>query len=232
MRIHAFTISWNEELRLPWFLEHYWFCERIFLFDNYSTDRTLDIARTDKRVQLNRFGQRGLLENNEFLRIKNQMWKGSDADWVVVCDVDEHVWHPDLLNYLGNTSATVLRPARAWGMVSREFKHYRSIYRGFDDANYRKMYMFKPSAIAEINYAHGAHVAEPTGEVRLVEPDGLVCYHYHYVGQEQTLERRHVQNARRSREDIEAGWAIHYAAPDADVIRYFDLESQLKDVKP
>ena len=39
MKIHAYIIAWNEEKILPFTLDHYsQFCEKIYVYDNMSTD--------------------------------------------------------------------------------------------------------------------------------------------------------------------------------------------------
>lgn len=45
-RIHVYTICWNEERFLPYFLRHYGaFAEEITVFDNGSDDNSVAIAR-------------------------------------------------------------------------------------------------------------------------------------------------------------------------------------------
>ena len=47
VRIHVYTMSYSEEMFMPYFLRHYTsFAERVVVLDNHSSDRTADIVRS------------------------------------------------------------------------------------------------------------------------------------------------------------------------------------------
>jgi len=48
-------------------------------------------------------------DNKTLVDIKNNCWKGSTADWVIVIDTDEFIYHPQIRNILASTNATIMR---------------------------------------------------------------------------------------------------------------------------
>ena len=51
MTIHVYNIVHNEEFLLPYYLRHYeQFADKIFIFDDESTDRTAEIAKAHPKV--------------------------------------------------------------------------------------------------------------------------------------------------------------------------------------
>jgi len=51
MKIHAYIIAWNEEKILPFTLDYYSkFCEKIYIYDNMSTDNSDKIYKKYEKV--------------------------------------------------------------------------------------------------------------------------------------------------------------------------------------
>ena len=51
MKIHAYIIAYNEEKLLPFTLDYYsTFCEKIFVYDNMSTDSSDNIYKKYPKV--------------------------------------------------------------------------------------------------------------------------------------------------------------------------------------
>ncbi len=232
MNIDCYAIMWNEQERLPWYLDNYHYARNIFLYDNYSTDSTLEIAAKDPRVVVTPFGQPGSLDDGEYLRIKNNAWKGSDADWVIVGDADELLYHPDLFGCLETTGATVLIPSQAYSMFSYEYvADYKQVKTGCNSPGYMKACLFKPSALTEINYKPGCHQCGPVGDVAIDHPIDLVMYHYSHVGFEWVCKRYAACDARRGAMQRMYGWGSHYAQSRMSLAAVFEESKKCGEVR-
>ena len=54
--IYLYAICWNEEQILPFFFRHYdEIVDRYVIYDDGSSDRTVDICRVHPKVELRRF---------------------------------------------------------------------------------------------------------------------------------------------------------------------------------
>ena len=230
MEIECYAIMYNEAERLPWYLDHYSFADRIYLYDNHSTDDSVAIAKRDHRVEVWEFGKGGA-SNQEFLDVKNNCWKDSEADWVIVGDIDEHLHHPRLSHYLQNTPATILKPAHGWEMVSADFMDYRQVLMGYNSPGHQKVMCFKPSEIDEINYDAGCHVCHPSGNLVWDSPEELVVYHYQFIGKQNVLARYHQNRERRCAIDKKLGWSVQYEYSDKKILSKFDDIDLAKKVK-
>jgi hypothetical protein len=101
--VHYYAVCWNEEAILPWMFKYYGqFVDLFTIYDNYSSDKTEDIISNNPNAKIIKFGKEGHFDDSANQKIKNQCWKHSrgKADWVVVCDMDEFLHHPDLKNLL------------------------------------------------------------------------------------------------------------------------------------
>jgi hypothetical protein len=232
MLVETFTLTHNEELRLPWYLDAYSFADKITIFDNGSTDRTREIAASWPRVEVRDWATDGL-DDGAMRDLKNSCWKRSVADWVIVSDVDELLVHPNFPELLRTTTATVLRPAAAYTMISREIPDdYRKITRGDYAAQYIKLYCFRPDSLDEIRFSCGAHEAQPSGDVIVGVIPELICYHYHAIGVEETVRRYRERSARMSANNRARRWGWHYDQAEAKIRAFFDNIEALPEVRP
>lgn len=200
MKVEAYIMAWNEAETIHLTIKHYQkFCDKIFLYDNFSTDNTREIAES-MGCEVKLFGIKGVLDDREYTKLKNSVWKGSDADWVIVVDADEILWHPQMEVYLidnkrwGNT----ICPTFGWQVVSHGLPRetWEEITTGFHYDNYSKMCIFNPKEIKEIGYIHGAHVAEPKGNVKFSD-ERLTLFHYRNIGGPERLVKRHAMYRER-----------------------------------
>ena len=89
--ITIYTITYNEEVVLPYFIT--WYRNRfpdcrIVVYDNYSTDNTEKIA-LEHNCEVIKYDTNNQLSDSKYLEIKNNCWKTANTDWVIVCDCDE-----------------------------------------------------------------------------------------------------------------------------------------------
>jgi glycosyltransferase involved in cell wall biosynthesis len=253
MIIHAYCCSYNEEDLLPYYLRHYsTFCSKITILDNESTDASIDIIQefsyglrqinSPVEVVCRSFNSENEYQENVLTHHRNTMWKESKgiADFVVVSDVDEHLFHPQLQDFLSQhqqKGTTVFRP-KGYMMLSREFPTTKKllvdeVQQGVRDSFMDKCVLFDPNAIEEINFGEGSHRAQPVGNVlfydavessekldpfydRSGEPI-LKLLHYHWMGTEKVNSRNALILNRRSELGKRHQWGAHYAMSSAQV---------------
>jgi glycosyltransferase involved in cell wall biosynthesis len=115
MEVHLYTIVWNEEEMLPFFFRHYdSLVSRYIVFDDGSTDHTLEILAAHGRVEVRPFVR---THTDSYVlsaqSLHDRVWKESRGrvDWVIITAVDEHLYHPGGLG-------RYLRIARSCGVTA------------------------------------------------------------------------------------------------------------------
>lgn len=218
MKIEAYIITWNREDLIHLTIEYYQkFCSKIVIFDNFSTDRTRDIAR-EYSCDVRLFGVSGSLDDSEYLKVKNNAWKRSEADWVIVCDDDEILFDPELQDKLYKARAdgvTIFKP-QGYNIHSNDTpqKSWLEIKTGLKNDNYSKWVIFDPKKITEIGYVYGCHEARPKGLINFRED--FMLLHYRDIGGIERLLKRHRDYVARLSE-INKKWNLgHHYKQDED----------------
>ena len=190
LRVHVYAVCWNEEQILPFFLRYYSaFAERIVVYDNESTDASPEIIRRWPGAELRRFSTNGVFDDRANLQIKNTSYRDSLglADFVIVVDIDEIVYHPQIAEVLMQykRQGVTLPRTRGFDMVSWRFPRAQGqivdlVNLGCASNEYSKRCVFDPSI--GINFELGCNTCKPEGPV--VENTGaeLSLLHYHYLG--------------------------------------------------
>lgn len=230
MTIEAHIICWNEERLLPYTIAHYKkFCNRIVVYDNYSSDCSPEIARANG-CHVVEFGIKGKLDDTEYLKIKNNCWKGSQADYVIVCDADELLWHfageyKEMFEDARAAGFTFFK-TRGWNVYSHEELKgdITNIRRGVYADGYSKSIIFDPKAFYEIRYNPGAHVCNPIPKGSMKSGDlGLFVLHYRNFCHFADLMKRHKDYAKRlSYMNRIKGWGAHYLWSEGKKRREYD----------
>lgn len=216
---------------IPFFLRHYEpIVDRIIVFDDGSDDRSLELLGASPKVELRRLEK---YESQALGHIAemNRCWKESRgrADWVLICDIDEHLYHADLRGYLARCQElgfTILDPT-GYEMVSRKFPASgdslpATVPRGVYSQLLEKKAIFNPDAIDEINYGTGRHAANPIGRLVFPAEREVKLLHYRHLGLDYVLQRRAEMRTRQTRVDEERGWSKHYQRSDDEVRRDFE----------
>jgi hypothetical protein len=228
MKVHLYALCWNEVEMLPFFFRHYdRFVTRYFFYDDGSTDGSLELLRARDDVEVRQF-ERSDLESFTLseMALSNECWKCSrgSADWVIVTDIDEHIFHRDvgaLLRRYKDAGITIV-PALGYQMISEEFPHRDEVLcetriYGAPWDEYSKLSLFDPSAIAEIYYAPGRHTAIPTGRVISPPKDELMLLHYKYIGFERTHARQQQLNLGLGPKDFELKFGFQYSWSESEL---------------
>lgn len=229
MKIIIYSICWNEEFMLPYFFKHYRnkFPDAEFvIYDNMSDDKSREIidANGGKIVDVDSSGE---FRDDINLRIKNSCWKLSDADWVIVCDVDEFVDCDEEL--LRTTDATIIK-CEGYEMVGNT-DDIDSINLGARNYYMDKAILFKPDKIKEMNYSVGCHDYSPIGNLKYAS-FRVPLKHMKYVNRLYVLKRYEQLNKRLSFINKQNNWGHHYSQSIDEIIATHNWLFKIADVVP
>lgn len=227
MKIEVYAVCYNEERLLPYFIRHYSQFADICIYDNYSTDKSVEIMDKAgiKHIEFNTDGE---FREDIMVMARNDSWKESKADWVMVVDLDEFIYHKDLMAILSAISGTVIMP-RMFNMYSEAFpttqgQIYDEVTMGVDMNG--KMSIFRPAEIKAMNYDAGCHNAHPEGNFILNVQSGILTLHFKYLSPEYLIWRNYTLNMRQSEVNRKNGWNWHFAEKAESVL------SNFRDTKP
>lgn len=206
MKVWAFMHVRNECAIMPWTLRHYaQFCEQIHVYDDGSTDGTRELVQAHPKATLHDMPFTGLDENAlldlAHLVVPTAIGK---ADYVIWPDVDEFVYHPDILACLSRFKASGYNVVQTLGFNmmgaplpeddgrSQLVEVYRS---GVRAPVYSKPIIVAPDS--GVRWSCGKHaLADPTGyrltpDYRHYEPEywRVRLLHYRYLEPQYCRER-------------------------------------------
>jgi len=197
----------------------------MFIFDDRSTDRSRALIEAHPHAEC----ITGVpvysdadhkVSDDILLALKNAAYKSSrgKADWVMVVDIDEFVYHPDLTELLSQYGAQgiTLPEIQGFEMVSEcppftDGQIYQEIRRGFRNPWYSKCAVFDPAL--EINYLPGSHACVPTGLVRRSEGIELKLLHYRFLGEDYFCGRYATRQASLSATNLDNNWGTLLSVP-------------------
>ena len=221
--VHLYTICWNEERILPFFFQHYEpFVDQFTFYDNMSTDRTTNIITSHPNTKV--FSFDGPHDNPNLRNLRNSIWKKSrgKADYVIVCDVDEFLYHPQISSYIRQAahSRITLPDVIGYNMICDKFPDYKTDKTIVEQVNegvrydlFDKHILFDPHRIVEINYGYGSHRCEPCGITRRGKIS-LKLLHYKNMGLDYLIARNHSIAPRVSDNNKRMGIGVHYLFND------------------
>ena len=221
--IYVYVVCYNEEFIIPYFLKHYDFATKIYIYDNCSTDNSVEILRQDPRCEIIYFNSK--FDDTINQTIKNNCWKKhrNKCDYCIVCDMDEFMWYPNnLYDKLEKSKKEniifSLFPVRGFSMVSennnlnKEEYLYKQIKKGYFSEEYSKTNMFSPYHILDMNYSPGSHQCKPIFiNENLNTGFEIYLLHYKYIGGINRLKLRQIEYSKRiSESNIENNHGKHY----------------------
>ena len=242
--IHYYAVCWNEERMLPWMFAHYedW-VEHFYIYDNCSNDHSKEIVHMHKHAELERYGSDESFDDWKHVQIKDNCWKKSrgKADYVIVCDLDEFLYHPSLETVLKDAAkrhSSIFR-IEGFEMVTDTYPTYKTgkqliriVKEGVANPMMNKCILFDPHQIVEINYSLGAHRCQPCGRVKY-HPETLSLLHYKKLGLDYVLERYHAYTPRirEKNKEMDVGW--HYLFGDQKTTEdFYNIFTQRNQVIP
>lgn len=170
MKVEIFTTVGNMEYIVPLFIKHY---QKAF---PGAVINAAACNSTDNSVKL--FEEAGCkvtyfhgyipYKKEPILTFhKNNCWKKSEAEWIIVCDVDElcHITEKDLDDL---DQVDIVR-FQGYNMFDEDnVQDPELMVWGSPSGPYSKSCLFRKK-IKEINYQHGAHLCKPPRTVRIQE---------------------------------------------------------------
>lgn len=226
--VHYYALCWNEEKMLPYVFDYYErFVDKFTIYDNYSDDGSEAIVNGFKKASIKKFSMDGKINDSVYQEIKNNCWKHSrgKADFVIVCDMDEFLYQLDVEAALRSFAKekVTLPTTEGYEMYSEVFPEYEKgglitdkVQLGVRSHWLDKSIIFDPHRIVDINYAIGAHQAEPTG---IVCRGGcpMKVLHYKHLGVDYLMDRYRKLGSRLSSFNIENQYGAHYLAKEAEL---------------
>jgi glycosyltransferase involved in cell wall biosynthesis len=197
--IEVFALCYNEEHILQAFIDHYKsnFNATITFYDNESTDNSLSIIKENGCNYIS-FDSGGTINENTYLEIKNNCWKNSKADFVIVCDTDEFLEIPTDIE-----GCTIIK-TKGFDMIGDCDSRL-----GVFNEIYSKRIMFSPKHIQEINYWSGCHSCTPVGNIVENEIHALLL-HRRYISEEHIIKKYHSYSIRNSHYNRQNRYGLHY----------------------
>jgi len=231
--VHAYFICHNEEYILPHLLRYYSeFCEKIYIIDNMSDDRSVEIINSFDNTEIIPYNSKGKFDDNKHMRLKNNVWRVSEgiADYVIIGDSDEFLYHEDMDKFLKESfdnGITFFKPHGSH-MIADEDLVLKAddnlldiVKEGVPVSVLDKPMMFNCNKIKEINYSLGGHMANPQGEVKIYNGEDLKMLHYKFIGLENHLRRCQSRGSRLSDWNLKHGVGKFYLyTDDENVIDY------------
>ncbi len=198
MSIDVFAICYNEEAMLPHFISHYKeMGASITIYDNFSTDNSKNII-IESGCNYITYDSNDQIRDDLYLSIKNECWKKSKADWVIVCDLDEIIeinFPIDRYSIINTDGYDMIGP-----VGSRI---------GVPNVLYSKNIMFRPDQFKQIGYQPGCHSCKPEGNISgSIEKAKLL--HYKYISEDYVHSRRLLYKSRLSDFNKQYGFGIEY----------------------
>ena len=208
------AVAYNEEVLMQFFIDHY---RRMFpdchivIYDNYSTDRTAEIALSNNCTVI-KYDSNNEIRDDLYLEIKNNCWKNYNTPWCLQCDIDEICFiNEDQLKYEEKLGSTIIS-FEGWNLITMS-DDPDIIDLGMDTGSravqYDKYYCFNKLHIKEINYSAGCHNASPVGKVKLSDNKYTMC-HFKALGLNYMINRHTEFGKRLSQKNKDMKWGVHY----------------------
>lgn len=245
MKIHAYILCFNEAKMIRHTLNHYTgFCDQVTVLDNESTDGTPDLVRQYfPQVIIQPWASRNELSDAHYLKLKNRAWKKSRgiAQWVIVCDADEILYHPDGIRKeleLRLRNQDWIPEVHGYNMIASKFPDdyslpiYQQVKQGVEAPHFGKRMVFNPYQVIEINYGPGAHTCTPilrSPGNRDTHPLNLL--HFKYMGPDYVKERHAMYAERMSYENRKLGYGAEYLKGDGFVDECFKILNEPGRIK-
>lgn len=223
MKIHSYIIAWNEERILPFVLDyHSQISEKIFVYDNMSTDSSDEIYKKYNKVTVIKWNSSEEFNDSLNAQIKSNCYKkfsrGQNVDWVIVSDCDELLYHPNLIEKLSEYKKLGIDIPNIDGrnIVSDKFPEYdgrliTDILKVGSPETYNPMcknIIFNPEK--DVSFGMGAHASFCENCKRSLDTE-LKLLHYKFLDKEYVTKMYDSRLKRLSTFNKQYNLGNHYA---------------------
>ena len=227
MNIHAHIIAWNEEKILPFVLDYYSIiCSKIFVYDNMSTDSSDEIYQKYNKVEVVKWESDDSMNDDMNRKIKSLEYRNrsrnKNVDWVITCDCDEILYHPNLIEKLQEYKEKGVQVPKIDGrdMFSKKFPVYdgRLITELVQYGSHETYEPMSKNIIFDTNvdmvFGFGAHQSNAQDYVMSESPE-LMLLHYKYLAPEYVIKRYETLASRQSTFNRQHNLNTHYRLKNA-----------------
>lgn len=231
MIIHVYVLCHNEEKIIPFFLNHYQkFADKIIVYDNESTDSSRELY-AKAGCYVNVWNSGGKIHDGAYLEIKQNAYKQSRgiADWVMVVDNDEFIYHPDLIEILKFYDEIKVNFPKIEGfdMVSETFPVSGipitdQVKLGVQMNHLSKRAVFKPHL--DMQWSVGCHPDDRIKVAKTIESEKaeIKLLHYKLLSNQYVKDRYAYYRTRLSHFNLMNQLGNHYLQKDEELDRQWN----------
>lgn len=240
LKIELYTCTWNEEFQLPFALQ-YW--KRLItdeselkvtVYDNMSDDNTVKILSQYDWITVKQFDTNGEMNEDVLTYIRNNCWKGSKADWVLMVDLDEVFYAKDIIGELKKMKeqGVAVVACQWYALIGDDVPKYRDdmllhqqIRMGYKQhmnhrqgqGDFGKLQLFDPKKVTTMNYSVGMHISYPDAPIM----PNFNIYQIHFdkgYGIQWKMEKRRELWNRMADSQKRKGYGYEYGWDDEKMI--------------
>jgi hypothetical protein len=168
--VEVHVLRYADDWLVPYVVRHYMSYAQKLVIHDAGGGRSLDREARIPGVVVAPWTDCPEVNEIKYSELRNSCWRGSDADWVIVADLDELIYFPEgaekSLGAYTQMGAAVIRP-HGFEMFSETYptgdgQIYDEIKMAApDDKWYAKPILFSPKLVSETRLGLGSHESDP-----------------------------------------------------------------------
>lgn len=216
-------ITHNEEIMLPFIIEHYrkmFKSPKFIVHDNSSNDLTLSIAEKEGCIIIP-FTTEGM-NDTEQSKIKSRAVNECDTEWCLCIDADEASMITD--EDLKNTKADIIR-FQGWDIFDNVETPWLAEAKGCKSEGYSKPCLVRVNSFINLEFAAGAHTIQSLEMKEKRNPiyseKEFNLLHYKHWSPSWVVGRSAYLASRQSKENLEKKHSFHFAFSKEQHLKWF-----------